>query len=112
MRRCSFLLPLSEHADRFMDLTGFTELLAVSRNQEANAMVCARYRHDFGPANVYSVNQGSQAVSLFALDDRGKLKIFSSANEFNPAAGWTIIRLDMPNEGANPDQQKNVETQD
>ena len=47
--------PLSEHADRFLELTGFTHLFAISRNPEANAMVCARYRHDFGPANVYAV---------------------------------------------------------
>lgn len=47
--------PLSEHADRFLDLIGFTHLFALSRNPEANAMVCARYRHDFGPVNVYAI---------------------------------------------------------
>jgi len=47
--------PLSEYADRHMDLTGYTTLMATSRNVEANAMVCARYRHDFGPKNVFSL---------------------------------------------------------
>ncbi|MDX1557234.1 MAG: NAD-binding protein, partial [Xanthomonadales bacterium] len=47
--------PLSEHADRHMDLTGYTVLMATSRNAEANAMVCARYRHEFGPKNVFSL---------------------------------------------------------
>lgn len=47
--------PLSEHADRYMDLTGYTKILALSRNNEANAMVCARFRHDFGPANVFGI---------------------------------------------------------
>ncbi|MEJ8567252.1 cation:proton antiporter [Elongatibacter sediminis] len=47
--------PLSEHADRYMDLTGYTELLALSRNTEANAMVCARLRHDFGHKHVFSI---------------------------------------------------------
>lgn len=47
--------PLSEHADRHMDLTGYTKLMATSRNTEANAMVCARYRHEFGPTNVFSL---------------------------------------------------------
>lgn len=51
--------PLSEHADRYMDLTGYNWLMAVSRNAEANAMVCARYRHDFGPKHVYSVKASS-----------------------------------------------------
>ncbi|HKJ18577.1 MAG TPA: sodium:proton antiporter [Xanthomonadales bacterium] len=47
--------PLSEHADRQMDLTGYTTLMATSRNTEANAMVCARFRHEFGPQNVFSL---------------------------------------------------------
>ena len=47
--------PLSEHADRHLDLTGYTTLMATSRNTEANAMVCARYRHQFGPQNVFSL---------------------------------------------------------
>lgn len=47
--------PLSEYADRHMDLTGYTTLMATSRNAEANAMVCARFRHDFGPKNVFSL---------------------------------------------------------
>lgn len=47
--------PLSEHAERHMDLTGYTTLMATSRNTEANAMVCARYRHEFGPKNVFSL---------------------------------------------------------
>jgi hypothetical protein len=51
--------PLSEHADRFMDLAGYTELLAMSRNPEANAMVCNRFRHDFGTKHVYSIQPAS-----------------------------------------------------
>ncbi len=47
--------PLSDHADRQMDLAGYTVLMATSRNAEANAMVCARFRHEFGPRNVFSL---------------------------------------------------------
>ena len=47
--------PLSEHADRYMDLTGYNWLWALSLNAEANAMVCGRYRPEFGPKRVYSV---------------------------------------------------------
>ncbi len=50
--------PLSEHADRFMDLTGYTHLLAISRNAEANAVICSRYKHDFGPKRAFSVQSG------------------------------------------------------
>jgi NhaP-type Na+/H+ or K+/H+ antiporter len=144
--------PLSEHADRFMELAGYTHLLAVSRNPEANAMVCARHRHDFGPARVFSVqpsgmdetdtreglmtglrtnilfsreaswsklaslvgqgakvrstrltdefdfeaycaSQDKQAIKMFALDDRGKLRVFSSQSQFEPEPGWTVVSL-------------------
>ena len=47
--------PLSEHADRYMDLTGYNWLWALSLNAEANAMVCARFRPEFGPKRVFSV---------------------------------------------------------
>lgn len=144
--------PLSEHADRFMELMGFTHLFAVSRNPEANAMICARYRHDFGPAHVFSVQPSSmdesdvrqglmttlrtkvlfnkdaswsklasligqgatirstalsqeydfeayiasldkQDIMLFALDEHGKLLVFSSHLKLEPERGWTIVSL-------------------
>ena len=47
--------PLSEHADRYMELTGYNWLWALSLNAEANAMVCSRYRPEFGPRRVFSV---------------------------------------------------------
>jgi hypothetical protein len=55
--------PLSEHADRYMDLTGFSTLMAVSRNAEANAMICARYRHEFGPDQTFSIRAGNDDPS-------------------------------------------------
>lgn len=144
--------PLSEHADRFMDLAGYTELLALSRNPEANAMVCGHFRHDFGTKHVYSIRPGNGeedsprqelaqslkanilfsrdatwsklasllgqggkirstrltetfdfeayrishsngAVIMFALTDKGRLKIFSSREELVPEAGWTVLAL-------------------
>lgn len=156
--------PLSEHADRFMELAGYTHLFAVSRNPEANAMVCARHRYDFGQARVFSVqpssmdetdtreglvtglrtnilfdreaswsklasligqgakvrstplteeydfeaycaSQDKHAIKLFALDSRGKLRVFSSQSEFEPESGWTVISLSME-----PDKGTQVES--
>ncbi len=143
--------PVSEHAERYMDLTGYTHLLAVSRNAEANAIVCSQYRHEFGPQKVFSVRAGTsedddkegfirplrsatlfskdaswaklaslvsnggeirstsltenfdfeayqaewgkQATHLFALDENGKLRVFTDRQTFQPEAGWTIISL-------------------
>ena len=142
--------PLSEHADRFMDLTGYTHLLAMSRNSAANAMVCNRFRPYFGTVNSYSIKPdsalgerdelahglksrvafekgvswsklasllgngavikatsiteeysleshrlkwGNDALILFALDDKGKLKFFSGDHEVKVADGWTLVSL-------------------
>ena len=147
--------PLSEYADRYMDLTGYTHLLAMSRNAEVNAIVCNRYRHFFGPKNVFSIHSGSgsgdrqklvaelksnmlfdehaswsklasllgrgavikstsltgeynfethsakwgkAAMPLFALDEKGKLQVFSAHDTLQPAAGWTLINLVIEND--------------
>lgn len=148
---------LSERAEHFMDLTGFTHLLAVSRNAEANSVACARYRHYFGPKNVFSIintsgteddereglarslrsrvlfsnsaswsklasllGQGAEIRSttlsesfdyeayiaadnrrlleLFALDENGRLKVFTEQTDIHPREGWTMISL-VANQG-------------
>ena len=150
--------PLSEHADRYMDLTGYNWLWALSLNAEANAMVCARYRHDVGPRHVYSIqtagaddsdqrqalatglrsnllfekdiswsrlasmlgqgavvkstglteeynfetlsaSQDKQAINLFALDGKGRLKVFSPQTELAPGPGWTVVSLAIEENG-------------
>lgn len=48
--------PLSEYAERYMDLTGYTHLLALSRKKEFNAVVCAQFRHEFDSSNVFAVH--------------------------------------------------------
>jgi hypothetical protein len=144
--------PLSEHADRFLELSGFTHLFALSRNAEANAMVCARYRHDFGPENVFAVqpirtdetdsrqafvqglrayilfgsdaswarlasqigrgatvhstklteeydyeallaSQDKEVIKLFAIDEDGRLHVFSNHHDLEPGPGWVIASL-------------------
>ena len=47
--------PLSEHADRHLDLGPYNWLWALSPNAEANAMVCVRFRPDFDPRRILSV---------------------------------------------------------
>jgi hypothetical protein len=135
-----------------MDLGGYTDLLALSRNPEANAMVCSHFRHDFGSRHVYSVQPASSEednqrkelaqplrtnilfakdatwsklasllgqgarirstqlteeydfeayrisqkngfVPLFALNEKGRLRVFSSDGQVEPQPGWTVIAL-------------------
>lgn len=80
--------PLSEYADRHMDLTGYTTLMATSRNAEANAMVCARFRHDFGPKNVFSLRP-------VGTDEKDERRVLATALRAKPMFGdkvsWTKL---------------------
>ena len=51
---------VSEHADRQLDLVGIGQLLALSSTQEENALAAARYRTEFGVANIYSLQITSE----------------------------------------------------
>lgn len=46
---------VSEHADRNLDLVGVGRLLAMSRRSTFNALACLRYKSEFGPNQVYSL---------------------------------------------------------
>lgn len=45
--------PVSEAADRRLDLVGIGRLLAMSAQPEINNLAAVRYRHEFGAGNVY-----------------------------------------------------------
>lgn len=88
--------PLSEHADRHLDLTGYTTLMATSRNTEANAMVCARYRHEFGPQNVFSL----RPTGPDERDERkGLARGLRSSPLFGADVSWSML-ASMDSKGA------------
>ena len=47
--------PISEHADRHLDLVGLGRLLALLDQPELNTLACMRYRSEFGRNAVYSL---------------------------------------------------------
>jgi len=47
--------PVSDHAQRTMDLTGIGKLFAISRNAEFNHLACAHFANEFGRQNIYSL---------------------------------------------------------
>jgi CPA1 family monovalent cation:H+ antiporter len=63
--------PMSDHADRTLDLTGIGKLFAVSRNGDFNQLACAYFAGDFGRENVYalpvSLEAGAAASDKHAL---------------------------------------------
>lgn len=80
--------PLSEHADRFMDLTGYNWLWAMSLNAEANAMVCARWRPAFDPKHVFSIQTG---VADEADQRQGLATGLRSSSLFARDATWSKL---------------------
>lgn len=47
--------PVSEHADRHLDLIGMGRLLALSPSAQLNALACLRYASEFGRGRVYAL---------------------------------------------------------
>jgi NhaP-type Na+/H+ or K+/H+ antiporter len=47
--------PVSEHADRRLDLVGIGRLLGLSPDPDQNALAALRYRSEFGPGEVYGI---------------------------------------------------------
>ncbi|AOE49772.1 cation:proton antiporter [Kangiella sediminilitoris] len=45
--------PVSDHADRHLDLVGFGHLFAMSMDRELNTLCEINYRHAFGKKNIY-----------------------------------------------------------
>ncbi|HKI65292.1 MAG TPA: cation:proton antiporter [Burkholderiales bacterium] len=53
--RTFFGNPVSEHADRNLDLVGIGRLLALSTRRELNSLACVRYRPEFGANRVVTL---------------------------------------------------------
>lgn len=47
--------PVSEHAERRLDLVGLGHLFAISRREELNALACQRFANEFGRNAVYAL---------------------------------------------------------
>jgi hypothetical protein len=41
----------------------------------------------------YQADQGANAVKLFALDEKRRLRVFSPDQELKPGPGWTVVSL-------------------
>jgi len=68
--------PVSEHAERHLNLVGVGRLLALSSNKELNALAAQHYRIEFGASNVFTVRNRQPddsvetAKSTFRLSGR------------------------------------------
>ncbi len=71
--------PISEHADRHMDLVGIGKVLALSGREEFNTLASLRFRPEFGAKNIYEIQtaQDSEAREKHAVSTRhGGYRLF------------------------------------
>lgn len=144
--------PVSEHADRRLDLVGIGRMLALSPQRQINALATMRYRTEFGRNMIYALQTATQktapersqvaaghrgrtlfgedvtysklagmisdgaemrstaitenftyedylkkygdnAVPMFALDPKGKLRVMTPDEKVEPKAGWKVLGL-------------------
>ncbi len=50
--------PVSEHADRYLDLIGIGCLFAMSQRSEVNTLTALKYKYEFGSKNIYRLKVG------------------------------------------------------
>ncbi len=55
--------PMSDRAERMLDLSGIGKLFAMSRNPDFNHLACAHFSSDFGRQGVYELPVSLEAVS-------------------------------------------------
>ncbi len=67
---------VSEHADQHLDLIGVGKMIAVSMNSDLNLLAAARYKNEFGLANIFVLNneEKNKDESKHAVSKEGKAR--------------------------------------
>ncbi len=58
---CYYGNPLSEHAERHLDLIGIGHLLALTPQRDRNSLSCIHFKADFGNHNVYLLSSAAKS---------------------------------------------------
>ena len=64
--------PVSEAADRHLDLVGIGRLMALSPSAQMNALAAHRYAHEFGRGNIHWVEAGGERAQRSARNVAGR----------------------------------------
>ena len=64
--------PVSEAADRHLDLVGIGRLMALSPSAQMNALAAHRYAHEFGRGSIYWVEAGGERAQRSAKNVAGR----------------------------------------
>lgn len=83
--------PVSEYADRKLELVGIGRLLCLSPQRELNAVASMRYRSEFGKSELYSLrciaDKNATEKHQISSDHRGHI-LFSKAMDYGKLALW------------------------
>lgn len=78
--------PVSENADRNLDLMGLGNLFAMSKRRELNSLACVRYRPEFGRARVFSLRNVEGGSAGAEVTER-----LAAARLFGEQASYTTL---------------------
>ena len=80
--------PVSEHADRYLDLSGLGALLVISPYRDVNAVAAVHFRTVFGAHRIYGVStQENSANAKFQItEDYAGARLFSEALTYSKLA--------------------------
>lgn len=91
--------PVSEHADRYLDLVGIGKLLALSPRSAVNSLSCMHYRMELGKKSVFAIQSAEEmemSQKRKAVSKRhwrnlfGQEVTFSSLSKAISKNGWVI----------------------
>ncbi|HSG89389.1 MAG TPA: sodium:proton antiporter [Pseudomonadales bacterium] len=89
--------PVSEHADRHLDLVGLGRLLALSPSAQLNALACLRYAAEFGRGRVYALETSSDksARSARSVANRPGYSLFGDDVTYAQLASFVSKGAEM-----------------
>ncbi|MEE4383334.1 MAG: sodium:proton antiporter [Pseudomonadales bacterium] len=81
--------PVSEHADRHLDLVGLGRLLALSPSAQLNALACLRYATEFGRGRVHAIGTSAEKAQRSAASVAGRpgSRLFGEEVDYAALAG-------------------------
>ncbi|RRQ20016.1 cation:proton antiporter [Thiohalobacter thiocyanaticus] len=86
--------PVSQDADRRLDLVGLGRLLALSPQREVNALAVVRYRREFGEGNLYTLLSREEGEKAQDKPEAGYIA-FSQELTYQHLAEWISLGAEM-----------------
>ena len=72
---CYYGNPISEHADRHLELVGIGGLMALSREDDLNILACVKCRREFGRDNVFKLAPQNTRSKQHQIADKYKSRL-------------------------------------